>query len=78
MLILQAVVEPYPEALKEEYIGHDSVLPTHVITYLQGRMSKVTKHDKAAGKREIFIMWEQPMVLSLYFKKIGEVERLHF
>ena len=35
--LLQAVDEPYLEALKQDYIGYDGVLPTTMIHHLQKR-----------------------------------------
>ena len=69
-LILQAVDDPYREALKEEYIWYDGTLPITMIYHLRSKISKVTKRDKAMVKQEIFIEWGQPMVLLAYFKKI--------
>ena len=58
-LILQAADEPYLEALKEEYIGYDGILPMTKIHHLRSKISKVTNRDKAAVKREIIMSWEQ-------------------
>ena len=44
-------------------------LHTTMIHHLWSKISKVTNQDKAVVKREIFIPWEQPMVLTVYFKK---------
>ena len=41
-----------------------------MINHLRSKISTVTNWEKAAVKREIFIPWEQPTVLSAYFKKI--------
>ena len=69
-LILKTVNKPYLEALKKEYICYDGILLTTMIHHLWIKISKVTNRDKAAMKHEILIPWEQPMVLSTYFKKI--------
>ena len=44
-LILQAVEEPYPEALKEEYIWYGSRTPYGMISHLHTKISKVTNKD---------------------------------
>ena len=41
MLILQAVDEPYMEALKEEYIGYDGILPTTKISGARSAKSPI-------------------------------------
>ena len=74
-LILQAVDKPYLEALKEEYIGYDGILPTTMIHHLRSKINKVINKDKATVKQEIFIPWEQPTVLSAYFKKIETAKK---
>ena len=45
-LILQAVDEPFVEALKEEYIGHGGRTPYKMIVHLRIKISKVTNRDK--------------------------------
>ena len=74
-LILQTVDMPYLEALKEEYTGSDGILPTKMICCLWSKISKVPNQDKAAVKREIFIPWKQPTLLSAYFKKIETAKK---
>ena len=74
-LILKAVGKPYLDALKEEYIGYDGILPSTIIHHLWSKISKVTNWDKATVKCEIFIPWEQPTVLSAYFQKIKKAKK---
>ena len=40
-----------------------------MIEHLSTKISEVTNKDKAQLKKELFIMWEQPQVLSAYFKQ---------
>ena len=74
-LILQSVEEPYLEALKEKYIGYDGLVPADMIHHLRSKISNVTNRDKAALKREIFLPWEQPTVLTAYFTKIKTTKK---
>ena len=73
-LILQAVEGPYLEALKEYFIGYGGRTPFEMILHLHIKISKAMNKDKVQLKQEVFIMWEQPQVLSVYFKQI-EKER---
>ena len=43
-----------------------------MIAHLRTNISKVTNRDKVKLKEEIFITWEQPQVLSAYFKQIDK------
>ena len=45
-LIIQAIEEPYIEALKEDYIGYGGRMPYQMIEHLQMKISKVTNKDK--------------------------------
>ena len=74
-LILQAVDEPFVEALKEEYIEYDRWTPNEILVHLQIKISKVTNRDKLQQKREVFIAWEQPQVLLAYFKQIEKAKK---
>ena len=69
-LILQAVEEPYLETPMEEYIVYESRTLYEMISHLSTKISKVTNKDKVQLKKEVFIPWEQPQVLSAYFKQI--------
>ena len=73
-LILQAVDEPFVEALKEEYIGYGGQRPHEIIVHLWTKISKVTNRDKFNLKREVFVAWEQPKVLLAYFKQIESMK----
>ena len=74
-LILQALHEPYLEALKKKYICHCGILPTTMIHHLRSKTSKFTSQDKTTVKCEIFISWEQPTFLLAYFKKIETAKK---
>ena len=74
-LIPHVVKEPYLEALKEEYIGYGSRTPFEMISHLHTNISKVTNKDKVQLKKEVFIKWEQPQVLSAYFKQIEKARK---
>ena len=41
-----------------------------MIHHCWSKISNATNQDKVAVKRKIFILWEQPKVLSAYFKKM--------
>ena len=60
ILIIQAIKNPYLEALKEDYIGHGG---------------EMTNKDKVQLKKEVFIMWEQPQVLFACFKQIKKARK---
>ena len=62
-------------ALKEEYIGYGSRTPFEVISHLCTKINKVTNKDKVQLKKEVFIKWEQPQVLSAYFKQIEKARK---
>ena len=66
--------EPYLEALKEEYIGHGGRTLFEMIKHLWTKISKVTNRYKVQLKKEVFITWEQPKVLSAYFKQIDKTQ----
>ena len=67
-LMLQAMEELYLETLKEDYIGYGGQTPFKMVKHLQMKISKVTNKDKM----QLVIMWEQPQVLSTYFKQIDK------
>ena len=69
------VEEPYLEALKEEYIGYGSRTPLEMIAHLCTKISEVINKDKVQLKKEVFIKWEQPQVLSTYFKIIENARK---
>ena len=73
-LILHVMEEPYLKALKEEYITYGSRTPFEIISHFCTKISKVTNKDKVQLKKEVFINWEQPQVLSAYFKQIEKPE----
>ena len=62
-LLLQAVDEPFLEAMKEEYIGYGSKIPLKLLEHLQNKMSKVANEDKMQMKKVVFIEWKQLQVL---------------
>ena len=72
MLILQALDEMFLEALKEEYMGYEGKMPFEMIKHTRTKISKVTNKDKVQLKKEVFIYWEQPQVLTAYFKQIDK------
>ena len=72
--ILQAVVEPFVEALKEEVILYGGKTPYKMIVHLRTKNSKVTNRDKLQLKKEVLIAWEQPLVLLAYFKQLVKVK----
>ena len=74
-LILQAVDEPFVEALKEEYIGYGRLMPHETILNLQTKISKVTSKHKFNLKRELFVAWEQLQVLLAYFKEVENAKK---
>ena len=74
-LILQAVNEPFVEALEEKYIGYGRQTPHEIIMHLQIKVNKFINRDKLNLKREEFVAWEQPQVLSAYFKQIEKAKK---
>ena len=74
-IILKAVDEPFVKALKEEYIGYSRRITYKMIVHLRMMISKVTNRDKLQLKVEVFIAWEQPQVLSMYFKQIEKAKK---
>ena len=73
--MLQVVDELYLEALKEEYISCGGWRPFEMIKHLHIKISKVTNKDKVQLKKEVFITWEQPQVLSAYLKQIDKSQK---
>ena len=47
---LQAVDEPFFEALKEEYIGYGGRMPFDMIKHLQTKITKVTNEENTDQK----------------------------
>ena len=74
-LILQAVDEPFVEALKEAYIGYGGWTSHDILVHLWMKISKVNNRDKLYLKRKVFIAWEQPHILLAYFKQIEKAKR---
>ena len=74
-LILKVIKEPYLEALKEEYIGYGSRTLFEMISHLHTKISKIMNKDKIQLKKEVFIKWEQPQVLSGHFKQIEKARK---
>ena len=50
-------------------------MPHNILVYLRTKISKVANRDKLNLKREVFIAWTQPQVLSAYFKQIENAKR---
>ena len=69
--------KPYLEALKVECIGYGSRAPYEMISHLHTKISKVTNKDKVQLKKEVFIPWEQPQVLSVYLNKFKKQENIN-
>ena len=42
---------------------------------MQTKISKVTNKDKVQLKKEVFITWEEPQVLSAYFKQVEKARK---
>ena len=74
-LLLQVVEESYLEAPKEKYIGYGWWTLFKMIEHLQTKISKVTNINTVRLKKEVFIIWEQPQVLSAYFKPIEKARK---
>ena len=46
-----------------------------MIVHLQTKRRNMTNKDKVQLKKEVFITWEQPHVLSAYFKQIEKARK---
>ena len=69
------VDEPFIKALKEDYMRYGGRMPYEMIAHLWTKISKVINKDKVQLKKEVFIKWEQPQVLSAYFIQIKKQEK---
>ena len=47
-------------------------MPFEMIDYLWTKISKITNKDKVQLKKEVFIEWDQPQVLTAHFKQINK------
>ena len=72
--LLQAVNDPFLEALKEEYVEYGDRIPFDKIEHLWTKISMITKKGKVQLKKKEFNKWEQPQVLSVKFKWIDKVQ----
>ena len=65
----------FVETLKKEYMEYGGQTPYDIIVHLQTKISKVTNRDKLQLKKEVFIAWDQPQVLSAYFIQIEKAKK---